>query len=295
MVVDHHHPVADAIVSLTGVLYFSAWSLSFYPQVILNYRRKQTSGLSPDFAYINPLGHLALTVWSWGMYFNPVARHQYRDRHGGHAPQVSKSDLAFSLHASILSAITLVQVWYYGYKNRPRRRSKSNASSATAESEPLLGRTISKDVFLPADPVIPSKVVQLGIYLILIACFVTAIMVWAGRLQLLDWLYFVSSMKLVISLVKYIPQVILNWQLRSVEGFAIGTIITDFMGSVLSFIQLVVSSIYIEHDPTGIIANPVKLGLSIISLVFDIIFLVQNYWLFAGRRIEQANEQEESD
>jgi hypothetical protein len=34
------HPLADAVVAICGVIYFSAWSLSFYPQLILNYRRK---------------------------------------------------------------------------------------------------------------------------------------------------------------------------------------------------------------------------------------------------------------
>lgn len=30
----------SVIVTLCGIIYFSAWSFSFYPQLILNYRRK---------------------------------------------------------------------------------------------------------------------------------------------------------------------------------------------------------------------------------------------------------------
>ena len=221
----HRHAVANAIVSVTGVLYFAAWSISFYPQVILNFQRKRTTGLSPDYVYINPLGFLALTIWSWGVYYNPLAKQQYRDRHDGHSAQVSKSDLAFSLHALVISLITLVQVWYYGSRGPRRRRSKSIASDMTDESEPLISRTISKDDLIPLDPVIPSKPTQLGIYVLAIGAFVSAIMVWARKIQLLDWLYVMSSYKLVISLIKYIPQVILNWRLRSVEGFAIGNIV----------------------------------------------------------------------
>lgn len=52
------------------------------------------------------------------------------------------------------------------------------------------------------------------------------------------------------------------------------------IGSIFSFIQLVVSAIYIEHDPSGIIANPAKLGLSALSMTFDIVFLVQKYNLY---------------
>lgn len=49
---------------------------------------------------------------------------------------------------------------------------------------------------------------------------------------------------------------------------------------MLSLFQLVISSIFIEHDPSGIIANPVKLGLAFQSIVFDLIFLVQKLYLY---------------
>ena len=37
----NEHGFADRVVSLTGILYFTAWSLSFYPQIILNFKRKR--------------------------------------------------------------------------------------------------------------------------------------------------------------------------------------------------------------------------------------------------------------
>jgi cystinosin len=66
-------------------------------------------------------------------------------------------------------------------------------------------------------------------------------------------------------------------------------------GSVLSFAQLVVSSVFIEHDPSGIIANPAKLGLALLSLIFDVIFLVQKYFLFPGRSIEEGKDPDEEE
>lgn len=54
----------------------------------------------------------------------------------------------------------------------------------------------------------------------------------------------------------------------------------DLAGGVFSLFQLVISSVFIEHDPTGIIANPVKLGLSFQSIVFDLIFLLQKLYLY---------------
>jgi len=39
-----------------GYIYTLCWSLSFYPQMLLNYRRRSTSGTTVDFPLINCLG-----------------------------------------------------------------------------------------------------------------------------------------------------------------------------------------------------------------------------------------------
>jgi hypothetical protein len=33
--------VTDVFADITGWIYFFAWSISFYPQIFLNYRRKR--------------------------------------------------------------------------------------------------------------------------------------------------------------------------------------------------------------------------------------------------------------
>jgi cystinosin len=67
----------------------------------------------------------------------------------------------------------------------------------------------------------------------------------------------------------------------------------DLTGSFLSFTQLAVSAIFIEHDPLGIVANPAKLGLSLLSVVFDMVFVIQNYWLYSARRVKSEDEEEQ--
>jgi hypothetical protein len=47
---------------LIGWVYFLAWSASFYPQAILNWRRESVQGLSMDFIHLNVLGFLCYTV-----------------------------------------------------------------------------------------------------------------------------------------------------------------------------------------------------------------------------------------
>ena len=58
------------------------------------------------------------------------------------------------------------------------------------------------------------------------------------------------------------------------------------VGGILSFLQLVISSVFISHYPGGIIANPAKLGLSALSCSFDIVFIVQHYVLYRDRKID---------
>jgi hypothetical protein len=177
-----------------------------------------------------------------------------------------------------------------------------------------------KAAVTPPSPTTPSPLGQGAVCAIGLAVVGASVGVWAAKMEWLDWLYVASAIKLAISTVKYVPQVWLNARLRSAEGFAIGNIILvsaarralhdcgprsvrteryadaqDMTGAVLSFAQLVVSSVFIAHDPSGIVANPAKLGLSALSFSFDVVFILQNYVFFRGRRIEDPDEDPDAD
>ncbi|WVQ72613.1 hypothetical protein IAR50_002171 [Cryptococcus sp. DSM 104548] len=283
------HPIASFLVGACGVIYFTAWSYSFYPQLILNFQRKRSDGLSPDFVWVNPLGFVALTLWTWGAYFSPVARQQYQERHHGHLPQVSVSDLAFSLHALVITIVTVAQVLWYAHVRKQAKRASDGAGD---ETTPLVQNDISQTasrLTTSHSSVRPSPFAQLFLAVLITSSFIYAVVVWTGRAQFLDWLYFVGNLKLAISAIKYVPQVVLNHRLRAMEGFAVGVVIADLVGSVFSFSQLVISSVLIDNDPSGIIANPAKLGLAALSLGFDLIFLFQKYYLYRKRGTVEDN------
>lgn len=177
-------------------------------------------------------------IWNWGMRLSTLAQRQYRSRHNGHNVQISNSDLAFSLHAFILSFLALVQVVYYAYKNRPRGSRSSLESRQTAdngssdgEREPLLagqsieGAKSKLDIAISSSTIVPSIPAQIGLVAIVVATLVSSGLVWGGKAQFLDWLYFVSTLKLVLTSIKYIPQVLLNYRLKNVEGFSIWVMI----------------------------------------------------------------------
>jgi cystinosin len=96
-------------------------------------------------------------------------------------------------------------------------------------------------------------------------------------------IYAISFVKLLITLVKYMPQVITNYRNQSTHGWSIGQIILDFAGGVLSIAQLGIDS-YLQGDWSGITGNPVKLALGNISMFFDIIFMIQHYCLYKGKK-----------
>ncbi len=88
--------------------------------------------------------------------------------------------------------------------------------------------------------------------------------------------------KLFITLVKYMPQVLANYRRQSTVGWSIGQILLDLSGGFFSVGQLLLDS-SLQGDWTGFTANPVKFGLGNVSMFFDLIFMVQHYWLYRGR------------
>lgn len=82
------------------------------------------------------------------------------------------------------------------------------------------------------------------------------------------------------------PQVITNYRNRSTNGWAIEQILFDFVGGILSIAQLGIDS-YLQHDWSGITGNPVKFALGNLAIIFDIVFMMQHYWLYrgAGKRV----------
>jgi len=124
-----------------------------------------------------------------------------------------------------------------------------------------------------------SKVCAALEFLGLCSILLLAILSSAERFTWLNFFYYLSLVKLVITFVKYCPQVLLNYQRKSTIGWNIWNVLLDFSGGVLSTFQLVFDAYY-ENSWTGIAGDPVKVGLGLVSMVFDIIFMVQHYVVY---------------
>ena len=238
-----------------------------------NFQRRSTVGLSADFCVLNVLGFSCYTAYNASFFWSATIKEYYKQRYGPDAEiTVQSNDVAFAIHALILSSITLSQIAYYG--DEPGIRSIK----------------LSK----PTIFIIVSILGVCAMYPLLVITHRGRDNVGyedddIGRFNWLDYLYILSFVKIFISLIKYIPQVILNFKRKSTVGWSIWNILLDFTGGMLSDLQLFLDCINL-HDFRSITRNLAKFGLGWLSIIFDIIFLVQHYCLYSSQAVYDTAE-----
>jgi cystinosin len=276
----------NKISASIGWVYFAAWSISFYPQIWTNYRRKSVVGLSIDFQILNMLGFLCYTIYNSSLYFIPAVRQQYQAIHSGQLPAVHSNDVAFSIHAFLLTSVTLTQSFLY--------RNNNNNNNEVAQTQQQRQRPATASLIAVAVAVIISTIWALIIVVspsvdpppnpcTKLSCPAESIFTW------LTWLYFLSGIKFLVTLVKYIPQVILNCQRQSTEGWNVWNVLLDFEGGILSLAQQIIDAA-VCGSLIPLIGSPIKFGLSLVSMVFDVLFIVQHFVLYPDWKKKVAGE-----
>ncbi|KAJ5807871.1 hypothetical protein N7474_009140 [Penicillium riverlandense] len=265
-----------ALSRLLGWIYMLCWSASFYPQPIYNYQRGSTSGLAIDFPTINFLGFSYYAIYTSAFLYSPVIRQQYAARFPNSGePTVRFNDLAFAAHAVLLSAIVYSQFWPSIWGLRVLRTQRI--------SKTMLG-LFWGSVMAP----------------LVIVWMVVARSPDGGRdpasWAWIDVIYALSYVKLLITVVKYVPQAWVNYKRQSTVGWSIIPILLDLSGGVLSLVQLVLDS-SLQSDWSGITGNPVKFLLGNITIVSDTVFIVQHYWLYrdAPKDTKDAEDRDRGD
>lgn len=215
-----------------------------------NWKRQSVVGLSFDFEVYNMLGFFCYSIFNCAFYFSPSIRKEYERMHHGHPNAVQLNDVFFALHAAFVTSITLLQCVVY---ERGQQRVSRTCCFITITS-----------------------------LLLIIVCYFNC----NDRFELL---YRISYIKLGVSLVKYIPQVILNYRRKSTEGWTIYNVLLDFSGGILSIVQLLFDS-FILNDWSSVTGDPVKFGLGFVSIVFDVLFMIQHYLLYAERPVNKEKE-----
>jgi cystinosin len=97
--------------------------------------------------------------------------------------------------------------------------------------------------------------------------------------------------KLLTVVLKYVPQAWMNYKRKSTQGWSIYPMLLDFAGGWLSLGQLVIDSA-LQNDWSGISGNPIKFGLSNVTIIFDVVFFMQHYVWYRDPA-KSAEEEEE--
>ena len=63
---------------MIGWTYFLCWSLSYYPQIVQNWRRRSVVGLSFDWLSLNMSGHICYCLFNVAMCYNSAIRVSFR-------------------------------------------------------------------------------------------------------------------------------------------------------------------------------------------------------------------------
>ncbi|XP_050072028.1 uncharacterized protein LOC126559904 [Anopheles maculipalpis] len=233
------------ISSVIGWIYFAAWTVSFWPQMIINYRRQSVIGLSFDFLMLNLVGHSVYAAFNCALFWSGYIEQEYLDRNPRGLNPVLTNDVAFSIHATIATLLTVGQCFIY-------ERGEQRVSR-----------------------------IAWGIMVIFaIVIVVAGILVGTETFHWLDFLYVLSYIKLSITLIKYVPQAALNFRRKSTVGWSIENVLLDFTGGMLSMLQMLLNG-YNYDDWASIFGDPTKFGLGLFSVLFDILFIVQHYVLYS--------------
>lgn len=205
-----------------------------------------------DFQLLNMLGFACYAAYNVSLFCVPSIRAEYQQLYSSNIP-VGLEDVVFSVHAVFITSLTLLQCMIYD-------RGGQRFGSA-------LGKTAGGTVVAIA-----------------IAAVIVSVAEYTDHLSGygITWIRFLlalSFIKLIVSLVKYIPQVIHNQARKSTVGWSITNVLLDFTGGTLSLAQLLMQC-SVLNDWSQIVGNPVKFGLGFVSLSFDLVFMVQHWILY---------------
>ncbi|KAK4875904.1 hypothetical protein RN001_012326, partial [Aquatica leii] len=246
----YKNAVIDIVSQTSGWIYFITWGLSYYPQIYINFKRKSVVGLSFDYLSLNIVGYISFGIFIQSMYFSPTIQEEYFHKNSRGLLPVKVNDVVYNLHGIFAVTFTIFQCFIYERGNQ----------------------IIS---------------VTTRIILSLFGCFYAVLFILRAIsiIQWLDFLYYCSYLKLVITILKYIPQAYLNYKRKSTIGWSIGVVILNTIGGICSLGQMIFDS-YNYDDWLSIFGNPTKFGLGLFTVLFQILFIIQHYVLYRDKLVD---------
>lgn len=244
---------------ILGVIYVTAWSISMYPPLYISWKRKSARAISPDFVLLNLTGYfylvcsLTLQMYKWIPHLQSNIER----------PKLTGFDYCYCLHGFILTVLIASQLFM----------------SRSVWRFPDTHQFRMKPVY--------KKVLLLSIFLfgVLTLQFTYHNMQsgWDNE-RTLAYCNNLFLLKISMSLIKYIPQVLHNFERKSMQGFAISGVFLDMTGGIASIVQLIFQILKeSEINLSILISNFGKIGLAMVTLIFNTIFISQ--WLLYEKKV----------
>ncbi|OAF67538.1 hypothetical protein A3Q56_04730 [Intoshia linei] len=222
-----------------GWAFFFCWGFLYYPQLYRNYKRKSVEGLSLEFFLLNLTGIMCFFIFNCSFYFNDKVQLLYHVQHPKGIIPVKNTDIFVVLNLLLVNSCILFQFMMYG-------------------------QTIQKF----------RKFFKLVALVWILIAFIFGFVI-LQYISVLTYLYALSSIKILTTLFKAIPQLYLNYQLKTTVGLSMTAIYLDFFGTVFCMFQLVIDA-FNNDDVYAALGNPAKVYISIISCFYSILFIIQN-------------------
>lgn len=165
-------------------------------------------------------------------------------------PLLSNIDLIYAVHGLVLNFITISQLYLWGFERRTTNKIKNG-----------------------------TKLIIVSIFIILSMLVFNYL---NNKITILTITLFLSYLKILMSLIKYLPQLNHNYQRKSVFGFSVFTIVLDLTGGIFSILQLFIDAYLTTNSLINfkiLKTNSNKLGLSFVTLFFDLCFIYQ-WWIY---------------
>lgn len=250
----------ETVTKSIGWTYVLVWGVANYPTVISNTQLKSVQGISIDYLYFNLMGFVLYTLYTGSMYSSALVRREFfEETHEW--PLIKLNDVIFGIHNLFTNSVIMSQAYCWGFKKNDNQRLS------------CMAKLVLSCVFA---------------YLMGGGYYIYTSQGWEPVPNVFNWSRLLTSLglvKIAMSVCKNIPQILYNYNRKSTHGWPILMIWLDFVGALLSFVQLCLDG-YIVGDLSTIFDNKPKLFLAVQVFIADFIFFLQHYYLYYKRDIE---------
>jgi cystinosin len=237
---------------IIGWFYFSVWMISWYGLIYEIYKYESVSGISFDFQLYNVFGFMCYSIYTiWG----------FLDPNIG-VNGITIQDVFFSVHSMLCTFyIVYLSCKYYDPNDSNQKLSKKAIVIVSLLSLGFIVMVILEQGLQLYDPYDHK-----------------------GDIFSFNTIIYLGFTKAFVTLIKFIPQVVLNYRRKSTKGWSIFNVLCDLTGGVFSLFQNYIDTalhcgILIQAD-SFFLLNIVKYAISIFSIFFDVIFTVQHYCIY---------------